>query len=62
MKALVYDNMDQRIRKNIANFEAFLWNLNLSENHLFWRCAILKYNSKEKLTFNIKAVFLNHNA
>ena len=38
---------------NIGNFEAFLWNLNLSENHLFWRCAILKYNSKGKLTFNI---------
>ena len=26
---------------NIGNFEAFLWNLNLSANHLFWRCGIL---------------------
>ena len=24
--------------KNIGNFEAFLWNLNLSAKHLFWRC------------------------
>ena len=24
---------------NIGNCEAFLWNLNLSPNHLFWRCA-----------------------
>ena len=24
---------------NIGNFEAFLWNLNLSTNRLFWRCA-----------------------
>ena len=24
---------------NIGNFEAFLWNLNLSAKHLFWRCA-----------------------
>ena len=23
---------------NIGNFEAFLWNLNLSTNCLFWRC------------------------
>ena len=23
---------------NIGNFEAFLWNLNLSANRLFWRC------------------------
>ena len=23
---------------NIGNFEAFLWNLNLSAKHLFWRC------------------------
>ena len=22
---------------NIENFEAFLWNLNLSGNHVFWR-------------------------
>ena len=26
---------------NIGNFEAFLWNLNLSGNHLFWRCAAI---------------------
>ena len=26
---------------NIGNFEAFLWNLNLSTNHLFWRCDLL---------------------
>ena len=25
--------------KNIANFEAFFWNLNLSTNRLFWRCV-----------------------
>ena len=24
---------------NIGNFKAFLWNLNLSANHLFWRCV-----------------------
>ena len=24
---------------NIGNFEAFLWNLNLSAKHLFWRCC-----------------------
>ena len=24
---------------NIGNFEAFLWNLNLSAKHLFWRCV-----------------------
>ena len=24
---------------NIGNFEAFLRNLNLSTNHLFWRCV-----------------------
>ena len=24
---------------NIGNFEAFLWNLNLSTKHLFWRCG-----------------------
>ena len=24
---------------NIGNFEAFLWNLNLSTNRLFWRCV-----------------------
>ena len=24
---------------NIGNFEAFLWNLNLSAKHLFWTCA-----------------------
>ena len=23
----------------LANFEAFLWNLNLSTNCLFWRCV-----------------------
>ena len=23
---------------NIGNFEAFLWNLNLSAKHLFWTC------------------------
>ena len=23
---------------NIGNFEAFIWNLNLSTNCLFWRC------------------------
>ena len=27
----------------IANFEAFLLNLNLSTNHLFWRC-VLQYS------------------
>ena len=26
--------------QNIANFEAFLWNLKLSANHLFWSCDI----------------------
>ena len=26
---------------NIGNFEAFLWNLNLSAKRLFWRCDIL---------------------
>ena len=26
---------------NIGNFEAFLWNLNLSAKHLFWRCAYI---------------------
>ena len=26
--------------QNIANFEAFLWNLKLSANRLFWRCAL----------------------
>ena len=24
---------------NIGNFEGFLWNLNLSTKHLFWRCG-----------------------
>ena len=24
---------------NIGNFEGFLWNLNLSAKHLFWRCV-----------------------
>ena len=28
---------------NIGNFEAFLWNLNLSTKHLFWRCVIIYY-------------------
>ena len=27
--------------KNIGNFEAFLRNLNLSAEHLFWRCEYL---------------------
>ena len=26
---------------NIGNFEAFLWNLMLRANRLFWRCACL---------------------
>ena len=26
---------------NIGNFEAFLWNLILSANRLFWTCVIL---------------------
>ena len=26
---------------NIGNFEAFLWNLNLSKNRLFWRCELM---------------------
>ena len=26
---------------NIGNFEAFLWNLNLSAKHLFWTCELL---------------------
>ena len=25
---------------NIGNFEAFLWNLNLNANRLFWRCVL----------------------
>ena len=29
---------------NIGNFEAFLWNLNLSANRLFWRCEQSKYS------------------
>ena len=27
--------------KNIANFEEFVWNLNLSTIRLFWRCVAL---------------------
>ena len=27
---------------NIGNFEAFIWNLNLSTNCLFWRCEYLQ--------------------
>ena len=29
---------------NIVNFEAFLWNLNLSTNRFFWRCVYLDNN------------------
>ena len=29
---------------NIGNFEAFLPNLNLSTNHLFWRCVNFEVN------------------
>ena len=29
---------------NIGNFEAFLWNLNLSAKHLFWTCLKLARN------------------
>ena len=28
---------------NIANFEAFLWSLILSANHLFWSCGTLLF-------------------
>ena len=28
--------------QNIENFEAFLWNLKFSVNHLFWRCDTIK--------------------
>ena len=28
---------------NIGNFEAFLWNLNLSAKHLFWMCGKFIY-------------------
>ena len=28
---------------NIGNFEAFLRNLNLSANHLFWKCASIVF-------------------
>ena len=30
---------------NIGNFEAFLWNLNLSTNRLFWRCERLSFST-----------------
>ena len=26
---------------NMGNLEAFLWNLNLSTKHLFWRCVYI---------------------
>ena len=47
MKMKVAQNEKQKTKKttwifflkNIGNFEAFHWNLNLSVNHLFWRCV-----------------------
>ena len=45
MKMKVAENEKQKktiwvfFLKNIRNFEAFHWNLNLSVNRLFWRCV-----------------------
>ena len=35
---------------DIGDFEAFLWNLNLSENNSFWRCA---YPSSSSLNISL---------
>ena len=39
--------------QNIANFEAFLWNLKFSVNHLFWRCDTIKKTLVEKNAIKI---------
>ena len=41
---------------NIGKFEAFLWNLNLSANRLFWRCVYKIHNILSNLT-DIKESF-----
>ena len=47
---------------NIGNFEAFLWNLNLSTNHSFWRCVYLyqKVRISEHLQSFTKIMSHNH--
>ena len=37
---------------NIGNFEAFLWNLNLSAKHLFWRCGLSEKKFQKDLNNN----------
>ena len=36
---------------NIGNFEAFLWNLNLSANCSFWRCEDLLLKSNDSTPY-----------
>ena len=37
---------------NIANFEAFFWNLNLSTNRLFWRCEYSRIDSSRHILWD----------
>ena len=49
---------------NIGNFEAFLWNLNLSAKHVFWRCGqlevpkILTKFIKKRQNYNMKKIYM----
>ena len=49
---------------DIGNFEAFLWNLNLSAKHVFWRCGqlevpkILTKFIKKRQNYNMKKIYM----